>query len=261
MAPTPCYHGVVVTDLDAFCAAVAEIGFEPLRTTLADGERIPSPWTGVAARSALLVNRTTGQQLHLAELPPAQRVSRPASGPVQGDTTIGLPVAGDPREAWARMRAAAPSLDVGEPEDVPREDGVAFLLDGQRLILTRRRVPFTVVHYSLRDWPLARRFYEEVLGYCFFPLSERNGGERYRVENAGGRVDLHASPATLAPPPGAEKRYPGASCFRLLNASLAGADERLASTGLGRWLAPPADGFAVASGPANEVVELYAGSS
>ncbi|MCC6381208.1 MAG: hypothetical protein IT304_01810 [Dehalococcoidia bacterium] len=263
MAPTPYYHGIVVSDLDAFRSAIAAIGFAPVAGEhgAARGQAgAVAPWLERGTRSLCVANAATGQQLHLTELPLALLVPRPAVGAVQGDTTIGVPAAGDPREVCARVRVAAGRLEVGEPEDVLREDGVGFVLDGQRFVVTRRREPFTVVHYSLRDWPLARRFYEEVLGYCFFPLPDRAGGERNRVENAGGRVDLSASPGTVVPPPGAGKRYAGANCFRLLNAKLAGAEERLASTGLGHWLVPPAGGFAVAAGPANEVVELYAAS-
>lgn len=234
---TPFDYGICVGDAGAWTAALAVLGFEP--------ESAADPETPTGAPLATLRHPATGQRIRLypREGPPPDR-------PAEGDVTIGIPVQGDPHEVLQALRDAAPSLPVGSIEDMPKEKGVAVILDGQRLILTTKRDPFTVVHYSASDWEEVLEFYESVLGFCFFPLPDRGNAVRTRLENAPGRVDLEASPDTPART-SASTRY-----FRLANAKLDKAEENLPGSRHGRWIEPPRDGRAWIEGPAGEVMEV-----
>jgi len=237
---TPYDYGIPVGDAAAWGRVLATLGFEPV------DDPGPAP-AGRAAPLVILQHPQSGQRIRLY-----QRVGAAPPGPAEGAVTIGIPVAGAPADVLDAIRTAAPSLSVRDVEEMPKEKGIAVVLDGQRLILTSKSEPFTVVHYSADAWPNVLEFYEDVLGFCFFPLPDRGAAVRTRVENALGRVDLEASPAT-PPRSGSDVGH-----FRLVNAKLDQAEERMSGTDRGRWVAPPEGGQAWVEGPAGELMELLA---
>ena len=266
-AVTPYHHGISVTNLAAMRAAAAAIGFTkiepgaetPRHYANVEGDKIGqmiAGWLGDEISTHYVENPATGQQLDLVEIAARSLVARPGEQPAQGDTTVGIPCA-DPDAGYAAMYAAAPELEFSGPADAGKEDGITFTVDGQRFILTRRAQPFTIVHYASSAWPEAKRFYEDVLGACFFQLPNRGATERYRVENAPGRMDIEISGTTPIAAPSAGKKYPGANHFRILNLNLDAIPARVEATGLGTWLFPPRGGFAQIYGPTNEFIELY----
>jgi len=234
---TPFDYGICVGDAGAWTSALSVLGFEP--------EPVTQSATPAGDPLGALHNPKSGQRIRLY-----RREGPPPAGPAEGDVSIGIPVEGDPHEVLESLRTAASSLPFGAVEDLPKEKGLAVTVDGQRLILTSRREPFTVVHYSDGAWHEVLEFYESVLGFCFFPLPDRGNAVRTRLENALGRVDLEASPDTPARD-SASTRH-----FRLANAKLDQAEENLPGSRHGRWVEPPRDGRAWIEGPAGEVMEV-----
>lgn len=267
---TQAHHGIALSDVAAMTAAIAEIGFteveggatEPRRYRNVAGDAVGqmvAPILGDEIRTWFVGNPATGQQLDLVELTAeATLVAAPGEAPAQGDLTIGIPAA-DPEATYATLRAAAPKLPCSDPAPCPSEDGVAFTLDAQRYILSRKPEPFAYVHYSTRDFPTARRFYEEVLGYRLVALAAHEPAEeRFAIEGCGGRIEAVVRADTPVAAEGTGKRYIGSNHFRLLNADLAAVAERVESSGLGRWFfAPTEAGFSQIMGPTTEFIELY----
>lgn len=244
---TPYLHRLVVSDVAAMRAALEAAGFTS-DSTAGAGSAIAKRLGG--RPSARLVHPRARQAIELYAANGDTGFDRPA----QGDTTIGLPVEGDPAALYETMRAAAPGIAFSPAEDAGREKGVVFRVDGQRFILTAKREPFTIVHYNSADWPAAERFYEDVLGFCYFALPNRGEVVRTRLENAGTRVDIEISDATPRATNG--RHYPGASAFRLVNAKVRRAARRLPATPGAAWLAEPHDGTAEAVGPLGELFDI-----
>ena len=267
---TQAHHGIGLSDLSAMTAAIAEIGFteveagasEPRRYRNVPGDEVGQmivPTLGDEIRTWFIGNPATGQELDLVELTAeATRVTRPGAAPAQGDLTIGIATP-DPAAAHAALRAAAPNLPASEPGPCPGEDGIAFTLDAQHYLLSRKPEPFAYVHYSNTDFATTRRFYEEVLGYRLVALAPQGSGEeRFAIEGGGGRLEAVVRDDTPVAPEGAGKRYLGSNHFRLLNADLAAVAERVESSGLGWWFfAPTEAGFSQIMGPTAEFIELY----
>lgn len=245
---TPYFHRIVVSDVPAMRAALEAIGFV---AEDAAGHSVIAERLGDGAPPARLRNPATGQVIELFRGNGDEGFDRPA----QGDTTIGVPVQGDPAALYEAMRAAAPGITFAAAKDAGREKGVVFRADGQRFILTSKREPFTVVHYNTADWPAAERFYEDVLGYCYFALPNRGDVVRTRLENAGSRVDIEVSDATPRADPG-DRRYAGASGFRLVNPKVRLAARRLPRTPGAAWLMEPHDGTGEAVGPLGELLDI-----
>ena len=264
---TQAHHGIGIRDLDAMTAAIAAIGFSepegeaPREYRNEPGDAIGQmivPTLGEGIRTWFVSNPATGQQLDLVELLPRSTLPRPGTPPAQGDITIGIPAA-DPDAALAAMQAGGSRLAFSKPEPDPAEDGMAFTIDGQHFVLSRREAPATWVHYHPSGLDTARRFYEEVLGLTLKEIDAAEPAERrFAITGAGGRVEAVVHERTPIAPAEAGKRYLGANHFRLLNLDLATVAERVAATGLGRWFfAPNEAGFAQILGPTGEFIELY----
>ncbi len=266
---TQAHHGIGVSDLEATTAAIAAIGFTEIeagagaprhyRNEAGDaiGQMI-APTLGDEIRTWVVENPATGQQLDLVELTAAAtRCERPGAAPAQGDLTIGV-ATDDPEGAYHALCAAVSGLACSAAAPCPKEDGVAFTLDGQRYVLTRGE-PFACVHYARAGFATAWRFYTKALGYRLSPLTaDSTGDERWTLEGGGGRVELVVYEGTPVAPAGTGKRYPGSNHFRLLNADLAATAERVEASGLGSWFfAPNEAGFAQIIGPTDEFIELY----
>ncbi|MCC7363414.1 MAG: hypothetical protein IT303_03500 [Dehalococcoidia bacterium] len=179
---------------------------------------------GSGAQAALR-NPATAQEVILAQADGAAE-----GAPREGDVSVGVPVgAVDLAELLDQLRAVAPTLAFSEQEQLPKDDAIAVRVDGQRLILTRKKEPFFVIHYSPAGWEAAAPFYEATLGFCFFPLPNRGEVVRTRFENAGGRVDIEVSPDV---------------------------QQAAANVEPARWVAPPGGGTGVVRGPFGELIEL-----
>jgi hypothetical protein len=261
------HHGISVRDIDAWRAAIAAIGFTeiepgaetPRHYRNVEGDRIGqyiASWLGEEIHTHFITNPATGQQVDLVQIAPVSLRSRRSDRPLEGDTTVGIPVAG-PTAAYERMRAAAPDLAFTDPADIDDEDGIAFAIEGQHMVLTRRAEPFTLVHYGPEGWARARVFYEDVLGFGVEPLQGSCGRDRYRILDCGGRIEIEVSDETIRVPDADGKMYPGGNHFRLLKPRWDGIEGRLESTGLGSWLWAPRGGFAQVFGPSRESIELY----
>lgn len=123
----------------------------------------------------------------MIELDPAYTAPRPSARTLQGDLVIGLQAA-EPRDAYDAMQAADPAVRVSAPSEDAREKGMRLTgRDGQQFVLTRER-PFAVLHYRARDWPAARRFYEEVLA----PASRRASRARLASSASGSMASPRA---------------------------------------------------------------------
>ena len=121
MGITPHHHGISVRDLAAWRAAIAPLGFfvpepgaeTPRHYANVDGDpigRMIAPSLGDEIFTHYIENPATGQQIDIVQIARRSLVARPSGAPAQGDTTIGIPVAG-PYAAYEAMKAAAPALD------------------------------------------------------------------------------------------------------------------------------------------------------
>ncbi|MFN0145701.1 MAG: VOC family protein [Dehalococcoidia bacterium] len=266
------HHGMNVADLARTKAALRAIGYtatqpgapEPLEFRNVEGDPVGQQTAhalGDRYITHYIENPDTGHQIDLIEIGPEYLQERPSREPAQGDLTIAVPVA-DPVAAYHTLRAAWGGGDFSEPVACPEEDGVRFFgCDGQDFLFTRQPAGFAVIHYSTRDFPQARRFYEEVLGYSVIPAgSDRPGVERFRLDGCGGRMEIEVRPGVAVPDYQATaKRYPGANHFRLLNIDMNRVSDTLArDPGLGGFLLGPYEsGFAFLYGPANETPECF----
>ncbi len=265
MLHTVYHHGISVRDLAAWRDAIAVLGFTaiepgaqtPRHYRNVEGDQIGryiAWWLGDEIRTHFIENPATGQQIDLVEIASRSLRPRRTDAPLEGDTTIGVPV-DDPAAAYEAMRAAAPDLAFGEAVDAG-EDGVGFTVEGQRMVLMPEGSPWTRVHYGAAGWPKARDFYTGVLGFALRPQSSETGAARFLIEDCGGRVEVEVSEATACPGEGDGKMYLGGNHFRLLNPDWEGIESRLTQSGLGSWLWQPRNGFAQIFGPSGESIEL-----
>ena len=115
-----------------------------------------------------------------------------------------------------------------------------------------------MLHYCERDFPRARRFFEEVLEIEINEIETTAGETRYRLEDIGGRVDVVVSANTrVLNFTEFGKRYPGANHFRLINQDIDRIGRKIEETGLGGFIIPPANGFAFLRGAAGEAIETF----
>ena len=265
------HHGLHVADLALTESALRAIGYTQTQPGAADPIEIRNtPEDPVGQQTAHVLgdryithfveNPTTGHQIDLIQIDPGFIQPRPSRAPAQGDLTIGVPVA-DPDAAYRIFRSADPRDGFSEPVPCVDEDGVRFYgVEGQDFIFTRRPDAFAIVYYSERDFPLARRFFEEVIGVRIVEIDPSPAGaRRYRVMGIGGRLDIEVRADVVTPSYSATgKRYAAANHFRLLNVVMADVQQRMAVGGIGGFLLGPyPNGFAFTFGPSNETVELY----
>lgn len=247
-ADTPYHHGLVVRNSEQMAAALNVLGFEPIATDGATARMARLLGGDDAVRNGVaLRHRGSGQRIDLFE----PNGTAPGDGLRDGDITVGIPVSGDPAELYEQMRSAAPSLAFAPAEDAGRERGLRVAIEGHPLVLTQKKEPFTAVHYSPERWPEAERFYEDVLGFCYFPLPNRGDTVRTRIENAPVRVDLEAGPETQPATPETPRR----SAYRLVNDKFDDALARLGESGA-QWVREPENGRAELMGPLGERMEL-----
>lgn len=262
------HHGISCTDIEQTKAVLRTIGFtshqpgvpEPLTFRNIDDDfigQVTAPVLGDIYHTHYVENPVTGQQIDLIEISSDALKTRDWRDPAQGDLIIGIQVE-DPDTAYAAMCAADRDTAYSEPTRLQAENGLLFdWRDGQRSILTTQ-APFAVLHYSEHDFPLARRFYEEVLDIAVAQIGESPDGNTFRLQDIGGRVDVKVS-ATTPVLDFAEfgKRYPGANHFRLINQDIERIARKIEETGLGGFIIPPANGFAFLRGPAGEAIETF----
>jgi len=266
------HHGISCTDIEQTKAILRSIGFtdhqpgapEPLTYRNVDGDyigQVTAPVLGDVYHTHYVENPVTRQQIDLIEISAHALQPRDWHEPAQGDLIIGIQV-DDPATAYAAMteveaRAESPQR-YSEPSQVAAEHGLMFdWRDGQRSMLTTQP-PFAMLHYNTRDFPAARRFYEEVLGIEVTAVETSAATTRYRLANIGGRVDLVVSPTTrILDFARYGKRYPGANHFRLIDQDIDRIVHRIDETGLGGFIIPPANGFAFLYGPAGEAIETF----
>jgi len=262
------HHGISCTDIERTKAVLRTIGFtdhqpgapEPLTFRNADDDfigQVTAPVLGDVYHTHYVENPSTGQQIDLIEISPQALRPRDWTDPAQGDLVIGIQV-DDPRSAYAAMCAADAGESYSEPSTIEAEHGLIFdWRDGQRSILTTQ-APFAVLHYSDKDFPRARRFFEEVLEIEVNEIETATGTIRYRLEDIGGRVEVAVSASTRVLD-FAEfgKRYPGANHFRLINQDIDRIGRKIEETGLGGFIIPPANGFAFLRGAAGEAIETF----
>lgn len=262
------HHGISCTDIARTKAVLRAIGFtdhqpgapEPLTFRNTDDDfigQVTAPVLGDIYHTHYVENPSTGQQIDLIEISAEALRPRDWTDPAQGDLIIGIQV-DDPQSAYAAMCAADAGESYGEPSALVAEHGLIFdWRDGQRSILTTD-APFAVLHYSERDFPRARRFFEEVLEIEVNEIETSAGETRYRLEDIGGRVDVVVSANTRVLD-FAEfgKRYPGANHFRLINQDIDRIGHKIEETGLGGFIIPPANGFAFLHGAAGEAIETF----
>lgn len=270
------HHGLHVADLALTKAALRAIGYtltqpgaeEPIQISNVPADPVGQQTAQVLGDRYIthyIENPATGHQIDLIQIEPPFLRPRPSLAPAQGDLTIGVRVP-DPLAAYAAFRAADPRGGFSAPAACHEEDGAGegairfYGVEGQDFIFTRHADAFAIVHYSAQDFPLARRLFTEGFGFELAQIgSPTPGARRYRVQGAGGRLDIEVR-ADVARPDFAQsgKRYAAANHFRLLNVDMAGVQQRLTATGLGGFLLGPyPNGFAFAFGRTNETVELY----
>jgi len=266
------HHGLNVADLELTKSILRKLGYtgtQPDAPEPLEFRNIESDPVGQQTAHALgdryithyIENPATGHQIDLIEIEPAYIQPRPSRAPAQGDLTIGMHV-GDPYEAYELMKRSDPrSSGYSEPVECPEEDGIRFYgLEGQDFIFTRRPDAFAILHYNERDLPEAKRFYEDVLGFELVEVdSPRDDARRYRIEGAGGRLEIEARADVTVPDYEKQsKRYAGANHFRLLNVDMERVSAKVAETGLGGFLLGPyPNGFAFLYGPTNETPEVF----
>ncbi len=266
------HHGLHVSDIERTKGALRKLGYtntqpgapEPLEFRNVEGDpigQLTAHALGDRYITHYIENPETGHQIDLIQIDPGFIQPKPSREPSQGDLTIGLPVS-DPWAAYHTLRDADGRDGFTEPVECPEEDGIRFYgCDGQDFIFTRRPAAFAIVHYSARDFPKAKRFYEEVLGYTVAPIaSPVPGAARYRLEGCGGRMEFEVRDDIVVPDYQATaKRYAGANHFRLLNINMAHVSATLAADrSLGGFLLGPFEnGFAFLYGPANETPECF----
>jgi hypothetical protein len=262
------HHGISCSDIARTKAVLRAIGFtdhqpgapEPLTFKNVEDDyigQVTAPVLGDVYNTHYVENPTTGQQIDLIEISAAALKKRDWHDPAQGDLVIGIQVT-DPATAYAAMCAADPTHSYSEPTAIESENGLIFdWRDGQRSILTTD-APFAVVHYSERDFPQAKKFYEEVLEIEVAEIDATPGDRRFRLEDIGGRLDVVVSDTTRVLD-FAEfgKRYPGANHFRLIKQDIDRIARKMDETGLGGFIIPPAGGFAFLRGPAGEAIETF----
>lgn len=264
------HHGLHVASLALTKAALRAIGYtntqpgaeEPIELRNVPEDPVGQQTAGVLGDRYIthfIENPETGHQIDLIEIDPRFLVPRLTREPMQGDLTIGVPVR-DPHAAYAALRAADPRGGFSEPVDCPEEDGIRFFgVEGQEFIFTRGAA-FAVAHYSSRDFPTARRLFEEGYGVQIEEIaSPRAGARRHAVRGIGGRLEIEVRDDVAVPDfAHAGKHYAAANHFRLVGIDMAAVQARLQRTGLGGFLLGPyPNGFAFTYGSTNETVELY----
>ncbi len=265
------HHGLHVADLALTKAALRAIGYtetQPGAPEPIEIRNIPDDPVGQQTAHVLgdryithfVENPSTGHQIDLIQIDPGFIQPRPSRAPAQGDLTIGVPVP-DPLAAYRIFRAADPRDGFSEPVACLEEDGIRFYgVEGQDFVFTRRPDAFAIAYYSERDFPLARRFFEESIGVPIVEIAvSPTGARRYRLMGIGGRLDIEVRADIVAPSYAATgKRYAAANHFRVLNVVMGDVQQRMSASGVGGFLLGPyPNGFAFTYGPSNETVELY----
>lgn len=265
------HHGIHCSDIHATKRVLRTLGFtghqpnapEPLviRNVKEDWVgQVTAPVLGDEYHTHYVENPDIPHQIDLIQIMPEAMTPRLWNEPVQGDLVIAIPVE-DPWASYRAMQAADPDWRYSEPFEVPEENGIRFVWrDGQHTILTRDKAPFAIVHYSSRDWPTVRAFFEEVLDVPVSALPARlDGVERFRLDSGiGGRIDVEVRPTT----PRLDfrawgKHYPAANHFRLLERDVPAIEARIRETGRGGFVIPPVNGFVFIHGPVSETIELF----
>jgi len=264
------HHGISCSDIVQTKKVLRTLGFtdfqpgapEPLvYTNVPDNPigQVTAPVLGDEYHTHYVENPNTGQQIDLIEIQPAALVPRPCVAPAQGDLVIGIPV-DDPWKAYDQMQAADPDCAYSTPIEVPEEDGIRFIWrDGQHTILTRKKEPFAILHYSTDDFPKVKRFYEEVLQVPISALADRGDGvQRHQMDGIKGRMDIEVRPDTKRLDLRAwGKHYPSANHFRLVGRDIAHIEKAIVETGLGGYVIPPFGGFVFIHGPTSETIEMF----
>ena len=264
------HHGISCSDIVQTKKILHTLGFtefqpgapEPLiYTNTADNliGQVTAPVLGDEYHTHYVENPETGQQIDLIEIQPAALVPRPCEAPAQGDLVIGIPV-DDPWAAYEKMQAADPDCAFSTPFEVPEENGIRFIWrDGQHTILTRNKEPFAILHYATEDFPIARRFYEEVLQVGIEEVDPKEEGvARYQMQGIKGRMDIEVRDDTKRLDLRAwGKHYPSANHFRLVERDIAHIEKAIVETGLGGYVIPPFGGFVFIHGPTSETIEMF----
>jgi hypothetical protein len=264
------HHGISCSDINKTKAILRVLGFtefqpnapEPLiYKNHADDYigQVTAPVLGDEYHTHYVENPKTGQQIDLIEIQPEALTPRNWTEPAQGDLVIGFPV-DDPHAMYAAMQTLDPDTKFSDPVEDVNENGLRFTwTDGQHSILTRNPEPFAILHYSAIDFPIARKFYEEVVEISIKPLPQREEGvDRYVFADAGGRLEIEVRADTHRLDFRAwGKHYASANHFRLVGRDIARIEKLIAETGMGGWVIPPENGFAFVHGPTSETFEAF----
>ncbi len=264
------HHGLHVASLALTKAALRAIGYtatqpgadEPIELRNVPEDPVGQQTAGVLGDRYIthfIENPVTGHQIDLIEIDPRFLVPRATQAPMQGDLTIGVPVA-DPQAAYDTLRAADPRGGFSAPVACPEEHGIRFFgVEGQDFVFTRGPA-FAIAHYNTRCFPTTRRLFEDGYGVAIEEIaSPRADARRFAVRGVGGRLELEVRDDVAVPDfTQVGKHYAAANHFRLVGIDMPAVRERLQLTGLGGFLLGPyPNGFAFTWGSTNETVELY----
>ena len=264
------HHGISCSDIEVTKTVLRAIGFsdtqpgapEPLVYKNEKDNyigQLTAPVLGDEYHTHYVENPLTQHQIDLIEIQAPALVPRPCPETAQGDLLIAF-ASSNPMETYRLMKEADTSKVFSDPISVEEEQGIAFTWnDGQHSMIVDQEAPFAILHYSLADFALVRRFYEYVLEIEVEEISVNSDGSgRYRLMDIGGRLDLEVRADIKRLDLRAwGKHYPAANHFRLVDQDIERIAARLAETNLGGWIIPPQGPFAFLHGPTSETIETF----